>query len=322
MSSLNKIVIRRIRKKDFPQFISVVRRAFSEEIEIVGLDLQRLSPVVKFYNLVDPLSRALDTIGVYLPTILVAVSQDDVIVGGVHIAPFGNGVWTIDSLAVDPKYRRLGIGVRLISEAVKYVWNGRGERALTYVRSDNMPSLSIRRRLRGEFFDRRTLLLLELNEASFAQDKGGFSIREVKSKDLSQILELCHQLDSKRAATFRMAAGKFQYSPFEHLLGKLGLSFSKRLTLEAEDKIVGYIHLTYTSPEEAGRIESFYVIGDSDLQYRATILLSRAFQILHERNIKKVTVSLSQDWKEMIQVLENIGFKPYASFYGVAHNLA
>ena len=322
MSALNTIVVRRIRKKDFAQFMSVVRRAFSEEIEIVGLDLQRFSPVVRFFNLVDPLSRVLDTIGVYLPTILVAVSQDDVIVGGVHIAPFGNGVWTIDSLAVDPNYRRLGIGVRLISEAVKYVWNGRGERALTYVRSDNVPSLSIRRRLRGEFFDRRVLLLSELNETSTAKDTGGFSIREVKSEDVLQILQLCNKLDPKKAATFRITAGNFQYSLLEHLLGKLRLSFSKRLTLKAEDKIVGYIHLTCTSPEEAGRIESFYVIGDSDLHYRTTVLLNRAFQILHERNIKKVTVSLSQDWKEMRQILENIGFKPYASFYGVAHNLA
>lgn len=322
MPSLSKIVVRRIKKKDFTQFFRVLRRAFSKEIEILGLDLQRFLPIVRFYDLVDPLSRVLDTLDVYLPTILVAVSQDDVIVGGVHIAPFGNGVWTIDSLVVDPDYRRLGIGVRLISEAVKYVWDGRGERALTYVRADNLPSLRIRRKLHGEFFDRRVLLLSELNETLSVDNRVGFSIREVKSKDLSQILELCHKLDSKKAAEFRITAGKFQYSPLEHLLGKLGLSFSKRLVLEAEEKIVGYIYLTCGSPKEAARIESFYVIGNSDLHYRTTLLLSRAFHVLQERNIKKVTVSLSEDWKGMIQILESIGFKRYASFYGVAHNLA
>lgn len=321
MASPEEIVVRRIKKKDFPQFFRVFRRAFSKEIEIVGLDLQRFFPIVKFYNVIDPISRALETVGVYLPTILVAVSQDDVIIGGVHIAPFGNKVWTIDSLVVDPGYRRLGIGVRLIGEAVKYVWNGRGERALTYVRADNLPSLRIRRKLHGEFFDERVLLLSELNEPLTIEDRGNFSIREVKSKDLPQILELCRKIDSKKAAAFRMTAEKFQYSALERLLGKLGLAFSKRLILEAEDQIAGYIHLTCASPKEAAKIESFYVIGNSDLHHRTTLLLGSAFHVLRERNIKKVTVSLSEDWKEMERVLESIGFKPYASFRGVAHNI-
>lgn len=321
-ASLNEIVVRRIKKKDFAQFFDVVRRAFSNEIEIVGLDLHRFSYIVKFYNLIDPLSRLLDTLNVHSPTILVAVLKDDIIVGGVHIVPFGNGVWTIDSLAVDPNYGRFGIGARLISEALKYVWDGRGERALTYVRADNLPSLRIRKKLRGEFFDRRVLLLSEMNKNFDVNPKSDFFIREVKAKDLSQVYKLCHILDSKKAVAFRIAPEKFLYSPLERLLSKLGFSFSKRLVMETHGKIVGYVHLTYASSEEAAKIESFYVVGPSDLYYRTALLLRRVFDILQKRNIKKVTVSLSEDLKETIQILESLGFKKLASFYGIAHELA
>lgn len=322
MSSASKIIVRRIRKKDFAQYLRVLKVSFSEEIEIVGLDLRRLLSIIRFYNLIDLASRVLDTLNIYLPTILVAISEDDMIVGGVHIAPFGNSVWTIDSLVVDPNYRRSGIGVRLISEAIKYVWNGRGERALTYVRADNLPSMKIRKRLRGEFFDKRVLLLSELNKALDIDAKDDFLIREVKSKDLLQIFNLCRELDFKKATEFRITSRAFLNSPLEHLLGKLGLASSKRLVLEAKGRVVGYIHFTYASPKEAAKIESFYIAGPSDLYHRTTLLLGRVFGALQERNIKKVTISVSEDWKEMIQILENVDFKPIASFYGIAHNLA
>ncbi len=322
MVTVNEIMVRRIKKRDFVQFFEVVNRAFGKEIEIMGLDFQRFFRIVKFYGLVDVLSSTLGVLNVHLPVILVAMSGAKV-VGGVHIVPYGNKVWTIDSLVVDPNYRQCGIGRRLIKEALKYVWSRRGKKALTYVRADNIPSLRIKKKLHGEFFDERVLLLTELNETLRGGNiENNFLMREVRSGDALQIYGLCKILDHKKAKAFEISPKKFLYSPSERLMSKLGLSSSKRWVLEIQGKIVGYVHLTYTSPKEAAKIESFYLLGPSDLFNPTTLLLKRVFETLRERKIKKVVVSLNEDWKEMIRIFESLGFKLIASFYGVAHELA
>ncbi len=318
---MKDITVRRIKKQDFAQFFEVFSRSFGQEIEIMGLDLQRFMSIVRFYDLISVLSRMLEVVNVYLPTILVAVSKEDAVLGGVHLVPFGRGVWTIDSLVVDPSYRRRGIGVRLISEAVAYVWTGRGEKALTYVRADNMPSLRIRRRLHGEFFDRRLFLMAEVDERPIGNISGDFVIRDVQPRDVSDVYRFCSTLDHQKAVTFELSPSSFLSSVTERVASRLGWSSSKRWVLESQGQVVGYVHLTYSSPKEAARIESFYILGPSDLYAPTALLLNRVFDTLRAERIRKVVVSLNEDWKELIRVFEDLGFTSLMSFYGVAHAL-
>ena len=315
-----EIVVRRIRKNDFVQFFEVLQRAFGREIEIVGLDLQRLFRIAKFYNLIDVLFRILGFMKIHPPTVLVAISKCEV-VGGVHIVPFGNKIWTIDSLVVDPNFRRRGLGALLISEALKYIWNGRGEKALTYVRADNLPGLKIRKRLRGRFFDKRVLMIYELGENSVRNFQGTSLIREVKPEDALRIYQLCQTFDCKKMREFQLTPRNFLYSTSERVMSRLGLLFSKKWVLEEKGRIIGYSHVTYTSPKEAAKIEAFCLLPSTHMSNFAILLLNKIFSNLQERGIKKVVASLSEESKEMVEILKSLGFEPVGTFYGVAHDL-
>lgn len=315
-----EIVVRRIRKKDFAQFFKVLQRAFGREIEIVGLDLQRLFRIVKFYNLIDVLFRILDAMKIHPPAILVAISKREV-VGGVHIVPSGNKIWTIDSLVVDPNFRRRGLGALLVSEALKYVWNGRGKKALAYVRADNLPGLKIRKRLRGRLFDERVLMIYRLDEISVHKFQSAFSIREVEPKDAFRIYQLCQTFDCKKMREFQLTSRNFLYSTSERVMSGLGLLFSKKWVLEEKGRVIGYGHVTYTSPKEAAKIETFCLLSSTRMSNLATLLLNKIFSNLQERGIKKVVASLSEESKEMIEIFKSLGFEPIGTFYGVAHEL-
>jgi L-amino acid N-acyltransferase YncA len=78
---------------------------------------------------------------------------------------------------------------------------------------------------------------------------------------------------------------------------------------------MGYAKVTYTSPKEAGSIESFYVLSSNYSTELTRYLLNYALAFLAKRNIKKVVANLNKDWKETIEVFESFGFKPVASVY-------
>lgn len=322
MSSTERITIRPIKKKDFGQFFEVVRRAFDKEIEIMGLDLQRFARIVKFYGFIEVLSRALETVDVYVPTILVAESKEAGIVGGVHVVPYAKEVWTIDSLAVDPSYRQHGIGVHLISAALKYVEDRHGRKALTYVRVDNLPSIRIRKRLRGEFFDKRVFLMLNVNKSPNITAGDNSAVCEARLEDSADICRLCRTVDPKKAATFEISPKSFLNSKSELLMSGVGLTHRKKWVLKNRGVIVGYVDVIYSSPQEAAKIEHFCLVGASDPVSSAEQLLNTVFKTLAERKIRKLVVTLNEDWIEMIQIFEGLGFKRVASFYGVAHLLA
>jgi len=302
--------------------LSVLSSSFGKEIEIMGLDLQRFSNIIRFYDIIDRLSPLLDVLNLHLQTILVAVSKENAVVGGVHIVPFSKDVWTIDSLAVDPNYRQQGVGARLISAALRYIEDRQGRKALTYVRADNIPSLRIKKELQGEFFDKRVLLMSNSNKNLPENVGDDLSIREAKSEDASEIFRLCRILDAKKATVFEISPNSFLNSKSELLMSVIGLVSSRKWVLINNGKIVGYADLMYTSPSEAAKIESFYLMGHSNLLSLATSLLNEIFKTLEERKIEKVAVSLSEDQREIINIFESLGFKHITSFYGVAHILA
>lgn len=285
----------------------------------MGLDLQRFSNIVRFYDLVDWLSPLLDSLHVHVQTILVAASKAGSVVGGVHLVPYSKDIWTIDSLAVDPDYRQHGLGARLISATLKFVGDHHGRKALTYVRADNVPSLRIKKELSGEFFDRRVLLMYNLDKTLNEKVKNDFLTREAKPKDVFEIYELCRINDLEKATVFEMSPRSFIRSTFTFFMDAVGLVSSKKWVLTIQGKIVGYVDLTYTSPNEAAKIEAFYVRDKSDLLRLVTALLNRVFETMEKARIRKVAVNLSERQKETIQILEDLGFKRLASFYGVAH---
>ena len=309
-----EILIRRVRRSEIYQVIKLVIDAFSGEISITGLDVRRLWGMARFYRLLSYFYSILDILGVDFETILVAVAHGKV-VGEIHAAPHGRGVWSLDSAAVDARFRRRGIFKNLLKEALKYISERQGERVFTSLWTTNIAPVKVTNKLKFEVFEEKALLYLEDINAWHLETKGDVNIRNAERTDVKKIHEVRKALCPKQIEICKTAAENFSESIVQRLRNRITRVNSKKWIMESKGKVIGYAKVTYTSTEEAANIESFYVLPSEGFSEHIDILLNEVLAFLKLQNIRKVTASINNEWKEVIRRFESSGFRFIASIY-------
>lgn len=313
-----KMVIRPIRKKDFDQLFELVSKSFRKEIQITGLSVQRLSRLAKLYRLFEMLLPVFDLFHKDFDTILVAVSGGRLI-GGIHLVPRGKKMWSLYSAAVDTMFRGHGVFRKLMKEALEYISKRHGERVFGSVRTDKIPVVKTFKKLKFEAFGKEILLQLELNKVPVVEFNESMLIREAKPADVGEVYQICKALSPKKTQVYKIAPGDFLDSFFSRMVNRMAWSYSKRWVMEINGRIVGYAQVTYTPPQKAGEILSFYVIPKSSTLI--SFLLSEVLRFLATRNVRKLTTSLDEEWRETMQVFERFGFKRIATVHEMAKDL-
>lgn len=319
--SSEEIVIRRIKASEFDQAFKLVSDAFWREIEIAGLDVHRLKRMTRFYRIISGFLFLFDIFHIDFQTLLVALSRNKV-VGIIHLIPHGKKIWSIDSVAVDPQFRRRGIYRNLMREAIKYVTEKRGERIIQSIHTDNVAPVRVADELKFEVFEEKSLFYAEIGTSPFRNVKNDIIVRAFKPTDIEQVFEICKMLDSERTEAYRISPEDFLEHFSSRIRKKLAHVHSEKWVVDLDGKVVGYASVAYTSPEEAGNIESFYLIPRKDYSELASVLLKHVVNFLSARNIKKVIVSLNKEWRETVDVFQNFGFKHTAFSYETIKKLA
>lgn len=314
------MIIRRLKKRDLDALYEILSRSFAREMELRGFDSQRFWRSAKLYRLAGFLMPFLDFFHMDYPTILVASSGKNA-VGEVHLVPVKAGIWTIDSLAVDPIYSGRGIGRQLIKGSVEYITKKRGRKALSSIRTDNTPALKIAERLGFSPFQKTDVFLLEMKRPPRSCIPNGISIRGFQSSNAEEVFKICEVADPTRTEAYSLSPKDLLTFPIEWLLNRMLKLQSEKLILEVGGRIIGYAHVTYTSQYEAGRIESFCLLPNPDFPRLAEALLTFILNLLAERNIRKVIISLDEKRKETIESLKRKEFRLIASFCQISKKL-
>lgn len=315
-----EIKVRRVKSRDLMQLFRLIAESFDREIEIVGLDMKRLQRMVKFYRLMNNFVLFLNPI-VDFETILVATLNDKV-VGEIHLIPHGGGIWSLDSAAVDKNFRGRGIYRKLMQEALNYIRNKHGKRIVTSLWTDNIAPKKITNELQYDIFATETLMLYEPCEPSRTNNNEGVLIRDVERGDIEQIFEVCQTIYPNKIHAQGITPKNFSDSILKRIRNRISGTFSKRLTIEVKGKPVGYVHLTYTSPIEAGNIEFLCLLPSIAPSQLVPSLARYISNLLAERKIRKVVVSLNEEWKETIEAFQRFGYKPFASAYQLVKELS
>lgn len=310
----DEIVIRRVRGSEIYQVIKLITEAFEREISITGLDVRRLWRMARFYRLLSYFYCFLDVLSIDFETILVAVTHGKV-VGEIHAVPHGKRVWSLDSAAVDSRFRGRGIFKNLLKEALEYISERQGERVITSLWTTNIAPVKVTNRLKFEVFEEKALLYLEDINALHLKTKGNINIRNAERTDVKKIHEVRKALCPKQIEICKTAAENFSESIIQRLRNRITKVNSKKWIMELKGKVIGYAKVTYTSTEEAANIESFYVLPSEAFSEHIGILLNEVLAFLKLQNIRMVTASINNEWKEVIRRFESSGFRFIASIY-------
>jgi ribosomal protein S18 acetylase RimI-like enzyme/L-amino acid N-acyltransferase YncA len=308
------ITIRRARGNDFSRVFQLISEAFPNEINLVGFDPKRLKRLARLYSILSVFFPILDFLNINFETILVALAEGQV-VGELHLVPHGKGIWSLDSSAVDKKFRGRGIYRKLMQESLRYISQRRGERIVTSLWTTNVPAVKITSELRFDIIEEQTLLnLLETNKTSFER-KENIEIRELKKSDLTHIFSICKTLDTKRTEMLKVGPKDFMRTSVMDLRNKISGIHSNQWVLEVRGRILGYAKVTYTSPKEAGSIESFYVVSHIEHAELPGYLLNYVLSFLASKGVRRVVANVNKEWKETLNAFECSGFMPVASVY-------
>ncbi len=310
-----EIVIRRVKGSEFNQVFELVMDAFARaRAGLTGLDVRRRRRMARFYRLVSGFLSLFDILHIDFETVLVAVCGDKV-VGEVHVVPHGRRIWSIESAAVDARFRGRGIFRNLMKEAVGYIAQRRGERIVGIFLTSTAAAAKVLRELEFEIFEERSLMHLEIRETPLFDIKSDLSIKALQKEDIQQVYEICKRVDQTRMETYKFVPEDLLDSFASRLRKKIASIHSKKWVLHRDGKAVGYVSLTYTSPEEAGNIEPFYILPSENSSELASVLLSHVLNFLWTNNVRRVLVKLNKDYAETIEVFLRFGFK-HVAFIG------
>jgi len=316
-----EIKIRRVKGRDFEQMFKLITEGFAREIEIVGSDIERLQRMAKFYRLISNFLFPLNLLNVDFETILVATLNDKV-VGEIHLVPHGRGIWSLDSAAVDKNFRGRGIYRKLMQEALDYIHEKHGKKIFTSLWTDNIAPIKITSELQYDVFATETLMIYEPCETSQTNNSQGVLIREAKRDDIEEIFRLCQAAYPKKVYAQDLTPNDFSDSILERIRNRISGTFSKRLAVEVKGRVGGYAYLTYTSPKEAGKIEFLCLLPSVASSELVASLSKYVFNLLAEKNIKKVFISINEEWKDYTEAFKRLGFKPFASIYLLVKELS
>lgn len=319
-SSKKAVVVRRIRTGDFARLDEILNSAFQREVAIVGFDSGRLISFEKYHRMVELLYRIFDFFQRDYPTILVAVI-DDRVVGEVHLVPVRNGIWTLDSLATDPAYTKQGAGYNLIKGALEYITLRNGKKALSSIRTDNVPALRIARKLGFTPYQETIVLYRPVITIPETRPPNDITMRKFQSTDAEKAFQIIETADQAKTQASEMTPENLPTTLLESLVNKALHAHSEKFVAETHNKIVGYAHVTYTSPKEAARIEALCTIHSGDSPAFTESMLIYIFKTLRQKGITKVTITLNVKRQDTIGTLRKLGFSPIASFHEIMRQI-
>lgn len=315
MEATEDIVIRRVKGSEINHVIELTIDAFSKEINLTGLDVQRLWRLAKIYRLLSYFYYIFDVLGIDFETILVAVTNGQV-AGEIHAVPHGKRVWSLDSAAVDARFRGRGIYRNLLKKALEYISERHGETVITSLWTTNIAPVKVTNELKFEVVEEKALLYLEDVNIQTLETKGAFlNIRNAEPEDAKNIHELRNALYQKQIDEFKTAAEYYSESIMQRLRNRITKVNSRAWIMELKGKVIGYARVIYTSSEEAANLESFYVLPSDTSSEYVSILLNKVLVFLRHQNLRKVMASVNNEWKEVIKIFESFGFRIIASIY-------
>lgn len=317
---LERMVICPVRSRDFDGVVELYSELFKNQPRVTAINMQRFARMAKLYRLFGIFVPLLSLLRMDMETILVARSGDRII-GEIHVVPHGKRVWSLDSSAVDADFRRRGIYSKLLDESLRYISERHGEQVNTSLWTTNVAPLKMTNRLGFQVIETQILYGREDGKlTTIALDKD-VRIRGTKSTDMEELYQIYKALSPVKIRAYRIGPQDFRTSFLSRAMGVLTWSRSRKWVLEADGKIMGYAHVIFNPPECTGRIESFLVRPSDRSSHLSNLLLSEVLRFLSEKSVRRLLISINEEWNEIIETLEQFGFRPISSVYEMIKKL-
>jgi ribosomal protein S18 acetylase RimI-like enzyme len=279
----------------------------AEEFKISGFDPDHLRGMInRLYGKAGRFLRGLLRLLGREPLKFLVAEVDGKIVGTTVVEGRGKAGF-ISAVMVHPGYRRRGIAMRLMVNALDYLRGRKKVRAVLGVISTNAPAIDLYLKLGFKAFDHTGYFIGDTDTLRDSQQIGRVQIRPFQNGDLSAVYDLVVASEDPVRLNIRGFGKKNLKTPF---LGRF-FRFSNMMKIVAvvDGRIVGYAEASYTTPNEVGRIGFVHVDPEGRQLGVDRMLVDAARKEIEKGNVRRFRLVLPTSSQELIETVKEIGFR-------------
>lgn len=311
----SSILIRDFRKSDLNDLLDLLPKSFAEEFEVTGFDLDRVRQMVnRMFGIFGKVFLGLTTLFGREPVKFFVAEVDKRIVGTAMVNNRGRAGY-ISTVMVHPSYRRRGIAKRLMESAVDYIKNRKMSRAVLHVVSTNISAKNLYTKMEFGKFENIVYLIAETRNLSKPNNTEKIMVRFFQNTDIDEVYDLIKRYnDPDHLRIFDFGKNDLK-TPF--WLRLFRFSTQRRIVAMQNGRIVGYAEVSYTAPKEASRIENIQVCPENGSTEIEKALAGAAVDQIKQWGAEKIRVTVSAMRQELIEELENMGFRKHLEMEGM-----
>jgi ribosomal protein S18 acetylase RimI-like enzyme len=308
------VLIRDFRKSDLNDLLDVASQSFAEEFEVTGFDPDRVREMVdRMFGIFGKLFFGFSRVLGKEPLKLFVAEVDNRVVG-MTMVNNRRKVGYIANVMVHPTYRKKGIATKLMKNALNYVQRKKG-RAVLHVLSKNTPAKSLYTKLGFQKFENITYMVGDIDSLLKPKNAEEIQIRTFQKSDMNEVYDLIRvSEDPNHLKIFDFSKNDLKTPLLNRIFH---FSTEKKIVAIQDDRIVGYVNASYTTPKEAGHIGNMNVHPENRSSGIETALINAAINQIRQCETERILATVSAMRQEQIEALINLGFRRHLEVEGM-----
>jgi len=313
------VLIRDFRKSDLDELLRLLPICNAEEFSASGFDPDHIRGMVnRLYGWRGRFLLGLMRLFGRKPFKFFVAEADGKLVGTTIVEDRGNTSW-ISAVMVDPDYRRRGIAMRLMTDALGYVRANGKKRAALGVLSTNVPAIDLYSKLGFKAFEHRGYFVGDTDSFLAPQNVSGVVIRPFRNDDLEDVYQLI--VASEDAARLKIYDFRKSNLRTPRFGGFRSASELKFVALY-DGAIVGYAETSYTTPREVARIGFVHVNAAGRRLKVESLLVNAARSEVEKAGVYRFRIIVPMTQSELLEAVRALGFKEAFIVDGMASELS
>jgi ribosomal protein S18 acetylase RimI-like enzyme len=301
------VLIRDFRKSDLDDLLILLPLSNAEEFRVTGFDPDHVRALVnRLYGWKARILLGLLRLFGKEPLKFLVAVVDDKFVGTTVIETSGKA-GSISVVMVHPDFRRRGIATKLMTTAIDFCRRKKKVRAVLGVLSENAIAKDLYVKLGFKPFESSVYLVGESGSLSAVTDVAGVEGRPFEDRDLDDVYELIVASEDPVRLKIHDFDKKSLKMPF--LQRFFRSSNQIKLVAVRDDKVVGYVEASYTTPNETARIGFLYVNSESAGLGVEKVLVNAARLEIEKAGVEKFRVVVPSMRQALIDAVKDLGFK-------------
>jgi ribosomal protein S18 acetylase RimI-like enzyme len=301
------VLIRDFRKSDLDDLLRLLPVCNAEEFTASGFDPDHVRGMVnRWFGWGGRFLFGLLGLFGSKPLKFLAAEADGKLVGTTMVEDRGK-LGSISVVMVDPDFRRRGIATRLMTHALKYIRQRGKARAVLGVLSTNINATDMYVKLGFRAFEHSVYFVGETGSFVAPEEVEGVVIRSFRNGDLDEVYALVvASEDPVRLKTydFRKSNLKTRF-----LARFFRTSKETKFVAVYNGRIVGYAEVSYTTPNEVGRIGFIHANVEGKKLGVEKLLVNAARRVVEAAGVNRLRIIVPSLQQELIETVKALGFK-------------